>query len=84
MLLAFLQIIKFYLDHGISVLRLDAVAFLWKEIGTSCINLPQTHEIIKLIRLIMDNYSKKTFLITETNLPTKKILIISETAMKLI
>ena len=73
-LLTFLQIIKFYLDHGVSVLRLDAVAFLWKEIGTSCINLPQTHEIIKLIRLIMDNYSKKTFLITETNLPNKENL----------
>ena len=48
-LIEFLKIIKFYLDQGISILRLDAVAFLWKELGTNCINLNETHEIIKLL-----------------------------------
>ena len=71
-LIEILKIIKFYLDRGISILRLDAVAFLWKEQNSECINLPQTHEIIRLIRLILDAYSNNTFLITETNLPNKE------------
>ncbi len=73
-LIEFLKIIKFYLDQGISILRLDAVAFLWKELGTNCINLNETHEIIKLFRLLLDASSQKTFLITETNLPNKENL----------
>ena len=73
-LIEFLKIIKFYLDQGISILRLDAVAFLWKELGTNCINLNETHEIIKLFRLLLDANSPKTFLITETNLPNKENL----------
>ena len=73
-LIEFLKIIKFYLDQGISILRLDAVAFLWKELDTNCINLNETHEIIKLFRLLLDASSQKTFLITETNLPNKENL----------
>ena len=73
-LIEFLKIIKFYLDQGISILRLDAVAFLWKKLGTNCINLNETHEIIKLFRLLLDASSQKTFLITETNLPNKENL----------
>ena len=73
-LIEFLKIIKFYLDQGISILRLDAVAFLWKKLGTNCINLNETHEVIKLFRLLLDASSQKTFLITETNLPNKENL----------
>ena len=73
-LIEFLKIIKFYLDQGISILRLDAVAFLWKKLGTNCINLNETHEVIKLFRLLLDASSQKTFLITETNLPNKQNL----------
>ena len=47
---AFVEIIRQYIDHGIRTFRLDAVAFLWKELGTSCINLDQTHEVIRLLR----------------------------------
>ena len=65
----FLEIIKFYLDKGAKALRLDAVAFLWKEKGTKCINLPQTHTIIRLIRHIVESYSKNCLIITETNIP---------------
>ena len=73
-LLYFLEIIKFYLDQNIRALRLDAVAFLWKESGTRCINLLQTHIIIRLIRLIVDNFYKKTLIITETNIPNHENL----------
>tara|TARA_B100000212_G_scaffold341582_1_gene325188 strand:+ start:3231 stop:4964 length:1734 start_codon:yes stop_codon:yes gene_type:complete len=68
-LLEFLKIIHRYLEKGISWFRLDAVGFVWKELGTSCINLPKTHTIIKLIRLMIEKKMKKSVLITETNLP---------------
>jgi len=68
-LIFFLKILKLYLDNGIKIFRLDAVAFLWKEPFTSCLNLPQTHNIVKLIRTIIDYTGKETMLITETNLP---------------
>ena len=42
---------------------------MWKEYGTNCLNLPQTHEVVKLIRTLLNAYSKNTLLITETNLP---------------
>ena len=73
-LIYFFEIIKFYLDQNIKALRLDAVAFLWKELGTRCINLPQTHNIIRLIRLIIDNFYNKTLIITETNIPSHENL----------
>ena len=73
-LIYFLKIIKFYLDNGVSVLRLDAVAFLWKKEGTNCINLPETHSIIRLIRLIVENYSPNSIIITETNIPSHENL----------
>ena len=73
-LIYFFEIIKFYLDQNIKALRLDAVAFLWEELGTRCINLPQTHNIIRLIRLIIDNFYNKTLIITETNIPSHENL----------
>ena len=68
------KIIRNYLDHGARIFRLDAVAFLWKEIGTSCINLPQTHEIIRLIRTLVEHVQKDAVIITETNLPNRENL----------
>ncbi len=65
----FIKLIHLYLKNGIRVFRLDAIAFLWKEHGTNCLNLPQTHEVVKLIRTLLNAYSKNTLLITETNLP---------------
>ena len=68
-LLFFIELIYLYLKNGVKVFRLDAVAFIWKEKGTNCLNLPQTHEVVKLIRTLLDNYNQNTLLITETNLP---------------
>ena len=61
-------------NHGVTIFRLDAIAYLWKESGTKCINLKQTHEIIKLLRLISTFLNVKTILVTETNLPEKENL----------
>jgi sucrose phosphorylase len=73
-LLEYLKIIGLYLDKGVQWLRLDAVAFLWKEIGTPCIHLPQTHEVIKLLRLLMEYKNAHAILISETNVPNRENL----------
>jgi len=70
-LLRFLEIIRFYVANGVRVLRLDAVAFLWKEPGTSSLHDQRTHEIIKLMRTLLDFYDPSIMLITETNVPNR-------------
>lgn len=71
---AFVEIIRQYLDHGIKTFRLDAVAFLWKQIGTSCINLEQTHEVIRLLRTLIEQARSDAIIITETNIPNHENL----------
>lgn len=73
-LLEFAGILRQYLDHGVRIIRLDAVAFLWKELGTSCINLPETHELIRLLRLLVEHAAPGAIIITETNLPNNENL----------
>ncbi len=68
-LLALLEALLFYVKHGARFIRLDAIAYLWKEIGTSCIHLPQTHAIIQLMRAVLDEVAPQVKLITETNVP---------------
>ena len=68
-LLEILRIIRLHIDRGVRIIRLDAVAFLWKEIGTACIHLPQTHAVIQLLRLLMDYTTETVILLTETNVP---------------
>ncbi len=68
-LLEFLRIIRLHVDNGVEIIRLDAVAFLWKEVGSPSIHLPQTHAIIKLMRTLCDYASEKIILLTETNVP---------------
>ncbi|MBI1879426.1 MAG: alpha-glucosidase C-terminal domain-containing protein [Chloroflexi bacterium] len=67
----FLQGDKKYADvaQGAEFIRLDAIAYLWKEIGTSCIHLPQTHRGVQLFRAILDLVAPRVMLITETNVP---------------
>lgn len=69
LLFEFLDIILFYISMGCRVLRLDAVAFLWKKSGSDCLHLPQTHEVIKLIRNFIEVVAPETILLTETNVP---------------
>ena len=58
-----------HISHGVSVIRLDAVAYLWKELGTPCIHHPRTHAAVKLFRAMLDAYAPWVILITETNVP---------------
>lgn len=69
LLLEVLEALLFYVAHGAEFIRLDAIAFLWKEFGTPCLHLPQTHCVIQLIRAVMDAVAPQVMLITETNVP---------------
>ena len=71
---AFITIIKQYLDAGVKIFRLDAIAFLWKVTGTSSINLPQTHEVVRLLRTLIESVEPKAIIITETNIPNTQNL----------
>lgn len=73
-LLEFLRIMRLHVDNGIRIIRLDAVAFIWKEVGTDCIHLPQTHAIVQLMRLLLDFADEKVVLLTETNVPNTENL----------
>jgi glycosidase len=68
-LLEIIDTLLFYVDHGAQLIRLDAIAYLWKETGTACIHLPQTHRIIQLLRAVLDVVAPQVLLITETNVP---------------
>lgn len=68
-LLKVLDVLLFYVEHGASLLRLDAIAFIWKEIESSCVHLPQTHELIQLMRQVIHEVAPEVLIITETNVP---------------
>ncbi len=68
-LLEIIDTLLFYVSRGAEFIRLDAIAFLWKESGTRCIHLPQTHRIIQLFRAVLDDIAPHVALITETNVP---------------
>lgn len=73
-LLEFIKIIKWYLDNGIAVFRLDAVAFIWKVVGSSSLNLPETHEVVRLLRTLIEARKSDAVIITETNIPNRENL----------
>jgi len=64
-----LDVLLLYMERGATFIRLDAIAYLWKEIGTTCIHLPQTHHVIQFLRAALDEVSPHVHLITETNVP---------------
>lgn len=64
-----IEVLLFYVSKGACCIRMDAIAYLWKEIGTSCIHLPQTHAMVKLFRMILDEIAPDVLIITETNVP---------------
>ena len=70
----FIKIIRFYLDRGVNIFRLDAIAFLWKLPGTSSLNLDETHEIVRLLRTLIEYANPKAMIITETNIPSRENL----------
>jgi sucrose phosphorylase len=68
-LLEIIDVLLFYAAQGAEIIRLDAIAYLWKEIGTSCIHLPETHKVIQLFKEIFKLAAPTTLILTETNVP---------------
>ena len=73
-ILRFIKIIINLANNGVTIFRLDAIAYLWKRSGSKCVNLKETHEIIRLIRIVCNSLKSKPIIITETNLPEKENL----------
>ncbi|MCY4212739.1 MAG: alpha-amylase family glycosyl hydrolase [Gammaproteobacteria bacterium] len=65
----FADILFFYVAQGARLIRLDAIAFLWKRLGTSCMSLPETHAVVRIMRLLLDYARAGVRLLTETNVP---------------
>jgi sucrose phosphorylase len=67
--LRLIDVLLFYVQQGATYIRLDAIAFLWKQVGTTSLHLPQTHIIIQLMRAVLDEIAPHVVIITETNVP---------------
>ena len=68
-LLKIIDVLLFYLSQGIEIIRLDAVGYIWKEPHTSCVNLSKTHQIVKLLRRILEYVAPYALILTEANFP---------------
>jgi glycosidase len=68
-LLEIVDLLLFYVEQGAEIIRLDAIAYLWKKAGTPSIHLPETHHVVKLFRAVLDTVAPEVILITETNVP---------------
>jgi len=64
---AMLDAIKFWIDKGVDGIRVDAPPYLFEREGTSCENLPETHEFLKKLRVFVDGYAPGTMLLSEAN-----------------
>ena len=64
-----LRILVEYARRGARIVRLDAIAFLWKQLGTNCLHLDETHEAVKIMRDVLSLFAPRTLVLTETNVP---------------
>ena len=68
-LIEMLDVLLFYAKHGASMVRLDAITYFWKRLGTTCVHLPETHAFVKLVRALYDVVYPHMIVLTETNVP---------------
>lgn len=71
-LMAILDVLLFYASKGARYVRFDAIGFMWKILGTSCIHLPETHALVQVMRHVMETAAPGAIIITETNVPHKE------------
>ncbi|WP_139902975.1 sugar phosphorylase [Clostridium thermarum] len=64
-----IEVLLFYAQKGAKFIRLDAIGFAFKKLGTTCMHLEETHAIVKLMRLFLQEFFPSTYIITETNVP---------------
>lgn len=58
-----------YVEKGARIVRMDAIAYVWKEDGHPCLHHPRTHAVVKLFRAVVDALELDVRLLTETNVP---------------
>ena len=64
----------FLCNHGVDVVRLDAVPYIWKALGTSCRNLPQVHTLVRLMRMACEIVCPGTLLLGEVVMEPSKVV----------
>lgn len=73
-LLEMFDVLLGYISKGARIIRLDAIAFLWKKTGTTCLHLQETHEVVKLMRDVAEHINPSIVILTETNVPNEENL----------
>ena len=61
-------------NHGVDIIRLDAVPYIWKALGTSCRNLPQVHSLIRIMRMVCEIVCPGTLLLGEVVMEPSKVV----------
>ncbi len=61
-------------NKGIDIIRIDAVPYIWKELGTSCRNLPQVHSIVRMMRMICEIVCPGVLLLGEVVMEPEKVV----------
>ena len=70
--LEMVKILLFYVENGAKAIRLDAIAYAWKAMGTTCFDLPEVHALVKIMRAVFNEAAPHVWVITETVLPHKE------------
>jgi len=71
-LLEMIKVLLFHVQQGVQIIRLDAIAYLWKEIGHPSIHHEKTHAAVKLFRAVLERVAPWVVIITETNVPHRE------------
>ena len=61
-------------NHGVDIIRLDAVPYIWKTLGTSCRNLPQVHTLVRIMRMASEIVCPGTLLLGEVVMEPSKVV----------
>lgn len=64
----------FFANQGMDIIRIDAVPYIWKELGTKCRNLPQVHTIVRMMRMIGEIVCPSVLLLGEVVMEPEKVV----------
>ncbi|MBQ9685841.1 MAG: Beta-galactosidase C-terminal domain [Oscillospiraceae bacterium] len=64
----------FLCNQGVDIIRLDAVPYIWKELGTNCRNLPQVHKLVRMMRMVCEIVCPGTLLLGEVVMEPSKVV----------
>ena len=61
-------------NKGVDIFRLDAIPYMWKELGTTSMNLPQVHTLLKMMKMIADDVCPSVIFLGEAIVEPKEIV----------